>query len=215
MLTCPRSLPLHHNHSIQVVNQTQQFLTYALPTLTKNMCHRPSRALVAIWIGINDINDANRIYYNSSYTSFDFAGFFDRMIGTLFKDSVTPLYDAGYRDFLFINLPPLNRTPSNLKSTNPRPNATMIGWWDQTLERHAKLFEEGYGEEGATGGVNAMVFDANRFLNGVLDRPEDYGIGNTTHVCAGAKNPEAETDPGKFGCSVPASQYFWYDAGHM
>lgn len=66
-----------------------------------------------------------------------------------------------------------------------------------------------------TGRATAMLYDANTFLNGVLDNPVKYGIVNTITTCKAAQgNPEAGDKPAKFGC-LPLDQYFWFNAGHM
>jgi phospholipase/lecithinase/hemolysin len=129
----------------------------------------------------------------------------------VFSSAVDQLREAGYRNFLFVNLPPLDRTPSNLlKAPAARsPNATMVGWWNEALAERA----EGLGREG--GGVTGMVFDANGFLNGVLDEPWRYGVANTTGFCAGYLQGDVLADPGKYGCPVPVGEYFWFNSGHM
>lgn len=196
------STPLHHNYTVPLVNQTQQFLTYGQPVFKHKLCVKPSKTLVAIWIGINDINDSAK--YNVS-----FPDFYDSIISTIFSQSVKPLYEAGYYNFLFVNLPPLDRTPSNQLKAEPLPNRTMIGWWDDTLVRHSEAFAAEHSD------VTTMVFDANTFLNGVLDNPGKYGITNTTNYCAGYLQADVLTDWEKYGCPVPLDQYFWFNSGHM
>lgn len=193
---------MHENFSIPLVNQTQRFLTYAEPYFTRKEIVNHSQTLVAIWIGINDIGDSSK--YNVS----SFPTFYNEIITTLFNTSIAPLYDTGYHNFLLINLPPLDRTPSNLISTHLLPNKTMIDWWDDTLLNHSLAF-------GATHpDAKAMMFDANTFLNGVLDNAAEYGITNTTGFCPGYLDPVIVTDPGAYGCA-PIDQYFWFNTGHM
>jgi phospholipase/lecithinase/hemolysin len=156
---------------------------------------------VAIWIGINDISDSSR--YNVS-----FPAFYNSIITALFEESVEPLYEAGYHNFLFINLPPLDRTPGNVGKAEPLPNKTMIDWWDNTLLAHSKAFGAAHGS------VKTMVYDANTFLNHVLDNPSEFDITNTTSYCPGYTDPDVVTDPGKYGC-IPIDQYFWFNTGHM
>ncbi|KAK3935410.1 lysophospholipase A [Diplogelasinospora grovesii] len=203
--------PLHHNYTVPLVNQTQQFLTYAQPVLKRKLRINPARTLVVVWIGINDISDTAS--YNSTVVP-SFAAFYDSIISTVFRSSVAPLVEqGGHRNFLFINLPPLDRTPSNAAKTadNRSPNATMVGWWNDALARHARDFATTY----KSAAVTAMVYDANAFLNGVLDHPSAYGITNTTAYCAGYTQLDVLTDPAKYGCPVPINQYFWFNGGHM
>lgn len=155
---------------------------------------------MAFWIGINDIND-------SAKYAVDFPAFYDKLIGTLFN-SVQSIYNAGYRNFLFMNLPPLNRTPGNLLKTSPLPNATMIDWWDASLASHANTFR--YQNPAA----NAFVFDVNGLLNRLLDCPDGYGIKNTTGYCAAYDQPFIDEDPAAYGC-LPLDEYAWFNDGHM
>lgn len=190
-------LPLHHNWSVQLVNQTEQFLRYGQPALRDIV--DPERALVAVWIGINDIGD-------SSELAVDFPSFYEQLVATMFEEAVAPMHAAGYRSWLFMNLPPLDRTPGNVvRADGPLPNKTMIGWWDDTLERHAAAFAE------ENEGVTALVFDSNTFLNYVLDNPAEYNITNTTSYCAAYDQPLPVT---QYGC-LPLDEYFWYNNGHM
>jgi phospholipase/lecithinase/hemolysin len=198
------STPLHHPYTIPLVNQTQQFLTYGDAVLKKKVCLNPSKALVAIWIGINDINDS------AKYAVPSFRAFYASILDRVFSSSVAPLVEAGYSNFLFVNLPPLDKTPSNLlKAPAVRsPNATMVGWWNDALAERATSLD---GQKGVT----AMVYDANSFLNGVLEDPSRYGVRNTTGFCAGYLQADVLTDAGRYGCPVPISEYFWFNSGHM
>lgn len=191
-------LPLHHNWSVQLVNQTQQFIDYAQPVLKHIV--QPDKTLVAIWIGINDLGDSKNL-------DVDFQSFYYELITTVFEESVQPVYEAGYKNFLFMNLPPLDRTPGNLaRAAGPLPNTTMIGWWDDSLEQHAADFAANNQD------VTTLVFDANTFLNHVLDNAaQEYGIKNTTGYCAAYNQPLPVT---QYGC-LPLEEYFWYDSGHM
>ncbi|KAI4741559.1 lysophospholipase A [Aureobasidium sp. EXF-12298] len=68
--------PRHHNYTVMLEEQVQQFITYAQPSLSKFI--DPSKTLVAFWIGINDIND-------SAKYAVDFPTFYDKLITTLFE----------------------------------------------------------------------------------------------------------------------------------
>ncbi|RYP10791.1 hypothetical protein DL764_000413 [Monosporascus ibericus] len=193
-------LPLHHDYTVPLVNQTQQYLTWAEPVVGRRM--DKSKALVAIWIGINDINDS------SDFTGALLPKFYNTLINAVFKQSVKPMYEAGYKNFLFINLPPLDRTAANVRKERPLPNKTMIGWWNKALERHRRAFQA------RNRAAETLVYDANSFLNGVLDDPEPYGIKNTTSFCPSYAEPEVLVNPAKYGCQ-PLDEYFWYNSGHM
>jgi hypothetical protein len=232
-------LPPHHNSTIPLVNQTQQYLTWADPVLAGGAAASENegdsqpqpyfsraaraasrsqgpgsgvgldrlRALVAVWIGINDINDS--LSYKPANVTY--ADFWDGIISALFGESVGLLVDAGYRNFLFMNLPPLDRTAANQvrDEAERKPTKSQIDLWNGILDDHRTRFEVGRGADG----VKTMLYDANTFLNGVLDDPTPYGITNLTY-CPAYAQLDVLTDPGKYGCQ-PLDEYFWYNSGHM
>lgn len=197
-----QSTPQHHNHTTPLVNQTQEFLTYGQPVFKDTLHVKACETLVAIWIGINDIND-------TADQDDDFAVLYDAIISAIFNESLTPLHGAGYHNFLLVNLPPLDRTPSNLERANPLPNKTQIALWDDSLQRHSEAFAA------SQPGVTTLLYDANGFLNGVLDKATAYGIRNTTDFCSGYLYADVLTDWEKYDCSGPVDDYFWFNSGHM
>ena len=193
-------LPLHHDYTIPLVNQTQQYLTYAEPVIGKKMDKR--HALVTVWIGINDVNDSVKQLTNVSLPKF-----WAKEISAVFEQTAMPMFGAGYKNFLFVNLPPLDRTSANQKLAQPRPSKQEVGYWNSELAAQAKAF-------GKQTGAKAMVYDANSFLNGVMDHPERYDITNTTDYCVAYNQIEVLSNPEKFGCA-PLENYFWYNSGHL
>lgn len=191
--------PLHHDYTVPLVNQTQQYLTWAEPVIGRRI--DKERALVAIWIGINDMNDL------ADYEG-DFQALYDQILDAVFRQTVQPLYKAGYHDFLLVNLPPLDRTPGNVGVEEPSPSKQMLDWWNGSLDKHTARFAHGHKD------ATALVYDANSFLNRVLDHPAKYGFENTTAFCPGYADETVVTDPGKFGCT-PIEGYFWFNSGHM
>lgn len=195
-------LPRHADFVNPLVNQTQQYLTWAEPVIGKGI--DKSKALVAIWIGINDVNDIARLGDDST----DYPALLDDIVTAVFDQSVLPMYDAGYRNFLMVNLPPLDRTSANQKSTDPKPNRTLVGRWNEEIDEQAKLFSSCHSD------ANVMVYDANIFLNHVMDYPEAYNITVTDQFCAAYNNPNVAENPAKYGCK-PLDQYFWFNSGHL
>ncbi|KAJ6030531.1 hypothetical protein N7499_012948, partial [Penicillium canescens] len=195
--------PLHHNYTLSLENQITQFKQYGHTALSKNkQTANPKHILVAIWIGINDINDS------AKYEVPSFRNFYKTLTETLFA-SVETLYDLGYRKYLFLNLPPLDRTPGNQAKSNPSPNATQVAWYNEALAAQAGAFGQGHGN------VEVEVFDAHARLAGMLDSPARYGIANTTGFCAGYDQPDVGVEYLKYGCPVPLDEYFWFNSGHL
>ncbi|KAJ5915918.1 hypothetical protein N7454_010825 [Penicillium verhagenii] len=193
------STPLHHNYTVPFVDQIKQYATYGHSTLSKFLT--TSETLVAVWIGINDVGD-------SAKYAVDFPTFYANLTNTLFN-SVDTLYDLGYRSYLIMNLPPLDRDPNNVGSSHPTPNVTQVAWYNAALTERAGKF----GEEKKD--VEIQVFDAHARLSWILDHPSEFGIVNTTDYCAGYDQPDIAWNHKAYGCPTPLDEYFWYNTGHM
>ncbi|KAJ5362891.1 Esterase SGNH hydrolase-type, partial [Penicillium brevicompactum] len=191
--------PLHHNFTVSLVDQVNQFKQYGHPALKHTI--KSESTLIAIWIGINDIND-------SAQYAVDFPTFYKSITDALFA-SVEDLYDLGYKDYLFMNLPPLDRTPGNQVKSSPSPNATQIEWYNGALAEHAAAFA------GKHKDAEVMLFDAHARLGAILDEPGKYGIVNTTNFCPGYDQPDIAVNYENYGCPTPLDGYFWFNSGHI
>jgi phospholipase/lecithinase/hemolysin len=180
------------------VNQTQQFLTYAQPAL--HNITTPETTLTTFWIGTNDIFDTatSKVPVNTLYTD---------MITTLYA-SIQTIHDAGYRNFLIMNLAPLDKTPKNVAKLIPSPSSSKVNRFNSILASQARDFQKRNADS------NVVVFDANTFLNGVLKRPAPYGIKNTKDFCAAWNQPGVVADATVYGC-LPMDEYFWFNTAHM
>ncbi|KAL4997004.1 hypothetical protein BDV10DRAFT_202022 [Aspergillus recurvatus] len=176
-------------------------------TQSPNPILDPSSTLTAIWIGINDINDSAT---NSSVSSFP--EFYNALLSTAFS-ALQPLVPLGYKDYILLNLPPLDRTPANQAQTlcneTATPNATQIEWFNSALTAQARRFGRRNPD------ANVLVFDAHSVLSHVLDSPEQYGIVNTTDFCPGYDQPDIETNYQRYGCPTSLGTYFWFNSGHI
>lgn len=114
------STPLHHNYTVSFEEQIIQWATYAKPVLPVKL----SKALVAIWIGINDINDSAKYTFPRNNAT-DFPSFYGKIMEAEFK-SIETIYEAGYRNFLFMNLPPLERTVCLQRSSSLPLSSDLI-----------------------------------------------------------------------------------------
>ncbi|TVY43418.1 Acetylesterase [Lachnellula subtilissima] len=200
--------PLHHNYSVSFTNQISQWSTYARPILPVTL----SRSLVAVFIGINDISDSSKYTFprptTTNNTAIDFPSLYSQIISTEFK-ALETVYEAGYRNFLFMNLPPLERTPGNVKpGITPLPNSTMLHTYNTLLSTATSTFTTTHP------GTKTMLFDTYSFLTSILDNPAPYGITNTTSFCPRYDAPDIKTNYAAYGC-VPLEQYFWYNSGHI
>lgn len=104
------STPLHHDYTVSFVSQINQYITYGHATLSA--LPSAKKPLVAIFIGINDINDSSKYVFPYQNTT-SFAQLYDAIITEQFT-ALERLYNVGYKDFLIMGLPPLELTVSTI-----------------------------------------------------------------------------------------------------
>ncbi|KAL0254545.1 hypothetical protein SLS55_010022 [Diplodia seriata] len=104
--------------------------------------------------------------------------------------------------------PPLDKTASNLVSTNPLPNATMLGQWNAAVRSRVSSFQARHNDS------SSFVFDTYSFLNDVLAEPARYNIQNTTSYCKSYAQSDILWNYAAYGCQ-PISEYFWLNSGHI
>ena len=87
----------------------------------------------------------------------------------------------------------------------------MLESWTTALQTQNEGFKQKHPD------TTSLIFDANAFLNGVMDNATatgEYGIKNITGYCASYDQPQINTDPGMYGC-LPLDEYFWFNTGHL
>jgi hypothetical protein len=124
--TNTNSTPLHHAYTVSFVNQIAQWAAYAKPVIPVDV----SRALAAIFIGINDISDSAKYAFPRNNVT-NFPSFYAEIVGTEFK-AIETIYEAGYRNYLFLNLPPLERTVCLFPSNSQHSKLTPTAWQRRT-----------------------------------------------------------------------------------
>ncbi|KAF2201720.1 lysophospholipase A [Delitschia confertaspora ATCC 74209] len=193
--------PLHHPYTVPLTDQIAQFTNYGEPALSSFV--EKAKTLVTSWIGINDISDSAK--YNIS----SFPSFYSQLQDRHFK-LMEDIYKLGYRKFLFMNLPPLERTPDRVFKENPSVNKTMVGWFNTALTQHAETFQSKHHD------LEIMLFDVNSLLTRVLDNPKKWGFTNTTGYCKASDQPDVLQNPTKYGCAADfPGGYFWWNSGHL
>ncbi|KAA1469878.1 hypothetical protein DENSPDRAFT_835557 [Dentipellis sp. KUC8613] len=175
-------LPLHHNFTVDLVGQVQQWAQYASSVLPRTPA---SATLTAWWIGINDTGDV--LGHNIT----DFAAFWREEMASYFG-AVELAYAHGLRGaYLFVNVPPEDRSPNNLGKSSAPAIAARIEEYNAALAAHVEDFAQSHPD------MNVMTFDAHTWFNDILDNAQSYGFHNTTGFCE---------------CRDPS--YFWYNVGH-
>lgn len=198
LLTRYLSTPRHKAYTVPLVNQTQQFLTYAQPALAN--ITTPESTLVSFWIGTNDI-------FDTVDSKVDDKTLYGDMAATLYA-SIQTIHDAGYRNFLIMNLAPLDKTPKNVAKIIPAPGPSKVKRFNDIMAAQAENFKQRNTDS------KVVVFDANTFLTSVLKNPDPYGIKNTKGFCAAWNQPGVVADGTRYGC-LPMNQYFWFNTAHM
>ncbi|KAF9476547.1 hypothetical protein BDN70DRAFT_812120 [Pholiota conissans] len=161
-------LPLHHNFTVPLVDQVQQWISFAADVIP----HPAGKTLTTWWIGINDTGDT---VTNTTIT--DVNAFWNVEMASYF-DAVQAATDRGLRTHLFINVPPEERSPGSLGSpTKAALLKTHIDEFNAVLAAHISGFEA------ANPGATVMTFDAHSWFNMVLDNPQHFGFTNTTGFC--------------------------------
>ncbi|KAI0775535.1 hypothetical protein BD413DRAFT_491390 [Trametes elegans] len=174
-------LPLHHNFTVDLVDEVEQWAAYASHVVP----HPAEETLVAWWIGINDTGDT----LNRNVTDID--AFWELEMQSLFG-AVQNAYDHGLRGtYLFLNVPPMERSPDHLGTAIAPTYARRIRAYNAALAAHAAAFAAAHRD------VAVLAFDAHAWFGAVLDRAAQYGFRNVTGFCERA-------DPG----------YFWFNTGH-
>ncbi|KAJ3918133.1 hypothetical protein F5877DRAFT_67611 [Lentinula edodes] len=131
---------------LSVTDQVNQFLD----TAASKPAETPwtsENSLFSIWIGINDLG--NSYYLSDNRTS-----------------------DVGARNFLFLNVPPTDRSPLML-SQDAQAQAMLKA---NILDFNAQLIEFTDDFKTSNAGVTTFLWDANAAFTTILDDPTAYGF---------------------------------------
>ncbi|KAF5363206.1 hypothetical protein D9758_008373 [Tetrapyrgos nigripes] len=153
---------------LSLTDQVNQFLSGAA-SKPASAPWTSSNALFSIWIGINDIG-------NSWYQSGDRGAFSDTLLNAEFA-LVQKLYNAGARNFLFINVPPTDRSPLMTSGNDATSLATLksvITGFNTRLATKASQFQAN------NTGVKTFLWDSNAAFTQILNNPTAFGFKDNT-----------------------------------
>ena len=186
----------------QQVNQ--EFFPYYVET-GANARWNSNNALFCVFIGINDIGNA---WYKSNATAIFDATFH------VYAGLLDELYHAGARNFLFINVPPVNLAPlttSQGPSSISAEGAAIEGFNDW-ISNLAYSVEYTYPDS------TVFQFDTHSLFDQVLEYPAAYpqtsGYKNTTAFCVAYENGTPALNTFDPSCGIPVDQYFWLNSLH-
>ncbi|KAI1338786.1 carbohydrate esterase family 16 protein [Xylariaceae sp. FL0016] len=165
-------------------------------------------SLFALWIGINDVGNSFGLGANASDA-------LNARIFDVYAGLVSQLYAVGGRNFVFVNVPPVDRSPATMS----QGNASMaiekadIASWNRRVAGLANALKTNHTDE-----VNVWTYDSNASFGKVLDNPASYpqtaGLKNTTAYCEAYENGTDEDDTFIATCGIPVNQYFWLNSLH-
>jgi phospholipase/lecithinase/hemolysin len=186
-----------------------------IPAYTGNSPAAPSApkwtgadSIFAIWIGINDVG--NSYWFEDARLNALYEDIFEVYAGLLDE-----LYGFGARNFVFINVPPVDRSPLTVSQGewSIEREKTVIAKWNGLVEDLAASFKEEHVDE-----INAWVYDSNLSFNEVIDDPSSHQqtalLKNTTDFCVDYQGGTPAWDTFYQNCGVPVNQYFWLNNLH-
>lgn len=136
-----------------------------------------NNTLFGTFIGINDVGNS---YSSANSTLYD-------MIFAEYAGLQEQLYQSGARNFLFLNVPPVNRSPGTLIYGNATVEleGEVIAAWNANVTKLANNLTATYSD------ATAFVFDTNAIFTQVLDdvcsHPQTCQYKNTTGYCTYCK----------------------------
>lgn len=168
----------------------------------------PSASLFAFWFGINDVGntysqvtpDEYQSTYNAIFQQYDL--------------QLQALQAAGAKSFLFLNVPPVQRSP--LTQTQGL-NASEAEFQAITIFNEGLIeIAEGVLERDITSKV--FLFDAYDLFSAILDDPQAFpgtaNLKNTSTYCPAYENGTTSMTSFNSQCSAPVNEYFWLNTLH-
>ncbi|KAG9023316.1 hypothetical protein FRB95_013258 [Tulasnella sp. JGI-2019a] len=156
---------------LSLVDQVNEFLTgAALKPSTSPWTS--ANSIASIWIGINDVGNS---YWNSNDSAFN-TGLIDNYFALVQK-----LYNVGVRNFLFVNVPPVDNSPFVISygTTVQAEEHAAIADYNSQLASRISAFKA------ANSGTKTWLFDSNTLISKLLASPTTYGFAdNTTYSSA-------------------------------
>ncbi|KAF2182448.1 carbohydrate esterase family 16 protein [Zopfia rhizophila CBS 207.26] len=174
-----------------------------------------SNTLFASFFGINDVNLS---YKNRSST-------INPAIVSAYTGLVEQLYQAGARNFLFLNVPTIHRSPATVNQGfgSPTVNANVsrqfvdlqrnaLNDFNTRLRNMASALKQQHDD------ATVFVFDNFELYDNILDRPDSLeqtaGVTNTTGFCSAYFRRTFDEDAFNSTCGIPQKEFFWLDPLH-
>ncbi|KAI9722203.1 MAG: hypothetical protein M1828_004886 [Chrysothrix sp. TS-e1954] len=196
--------PMFEGHGFTFGEQVHDIFRpeYAARDMPRDRYWDPATTVFALCFGINELSIAFQTHQNL---------LIPEVVASYFQ-IVDELYFAGARNFLFLNIPPLDRAYPPQKDTTTM--AIQIEDYNKELNAmRQKLIEK-------TPDANALLFDTHAFYEHILNDPQSLpqtaGITRLQELCSLyyfgvplTKSGSVELDHYSPQCGAPISEYFW------
>ncbi|KAF5373619.1 hypothetical protein D9758_000988 [Tetrapyrgos nigripes] len=180
---------------LSIVDQVNQFKTFLAPK-PATAEWQSSDTLFAIWIGINDVGNS---FPWTNISQPEFYGVLMERLATQLEE----LYDVGGRSFLFLTVPPTDRSPLFLQQGQGVVSrlTPLIADYNRKLSQTAHNFKANHSD------IDTMtVFDTQPIFNTLLDNARTLGFVNETGFCEAYQNGTPEPTTQIAPCA-PVSSY--------
>jgi len=192
-----------------VLSLKQQVQTEFLPLYGTDelATWNPSTSLFALFIGINDVGNSYSATANGNTTIYD-------AILSEYASLINQLYTSGARNFLFINVPPVDRAPLTVASGSDAQSleASRITLFNSGVAKIASNLSHQDRHN------TVFLYDAHTLFEEVLDDPQQFPqtalYHNTTDFCFDYENGTAAMDTFNASCGYPVNEYFWLNSLH-
>ncbi|GAA5876378.1 hypothetical protein JCM3774_005315 [Rhodotorula dairenensis] len=163
---------------------------------------KPNRALFTIWFGINDVGLEALLLE-------DPVDKIPRIFGTI-SVLLNDLYTNGARNFLFLTIPPTERTPTlkAVEAINITDYTSTSTLFNEALTSFAATIPLAYPT------THVTTFDTQSVFNDILDAPAAHGFSDSTSFCSAYSSTNLNPNVFLPQCGWPLAEYVWYDGSH-
>ncbi|GAB7343402.1 hypothetical protein MBLNU457_1436t2 [Dothideomycetes sp. NU457] len=163
--------------------------------------------LFAMFFGINDIGNE----YKAE------EAFLASHVFKVYNELIDELYQTGARNFLFMNVPPVDRSPWMTSGIPPLPGWPAFYQAD-IADFNARLIEMVNKFARTYSDVTVFMFDTHGIFSRVLDEPcayaETCSLRDTAHYCENYQSGTPDWYTFDERCGISVDQYFWLNSAH-
>jgi len=193
-----------------VLSVAEQVLDEFFPSYASSPAIAPwtsADTLFSVFIGINDVG-------NSYFEGLPTTTTLNNEIFDVYSGLVQILYNAGARNFLFLNVPPVDRSPLTQAegAAAAALEAADLAAFNTDVVNMATALKKTHTD------ANVFTFDTNSLFTKVLNNPASFPqtsiYKNTTNFCVAYENGTPAENTFDASCGIPVNEYFWLNSLH-